>query len=209
VAPAVSAGRLTREALAHIADGRPFFDSEHGPIHTFKDKRRTLPAAFDDEYFRHIQWAHLASGGAGGGMRWPNRKPHALTAGMRRAQRALAGFLPLVRWDRFNRRNFNEEIELDDPAAVAAFGCGDADQAVVWLLRRALRDDGRVDNGREGPAAVAVPGMAPGRERRVVLWDTREGRERGRLSARAGEDGTLRVAVPALGADLALAIGEG
>ena len=209
VAPALSAGRLTREALAHIADGRPFFDSEHGPIHTFKDKRRTLPAAFDDEYFRHIQWAHLASGGAGGGMRWPNRKPHALTAGMRRAQRALAGFLPLVRWDGFRRRNLNEEIGLGDPAAVAAFGCGDSDQAVVWLLRRTLREDGRVDGGREAPVAVRVPGMAPGGERRVVLWDTKEGRERGRLSARVGADGTLRVAVPALGADLALAIGEG
>jgi mannan endo-1,4-beta-mannosidase len=209
VAPAVSAGRLTREALSHIADGRPFFDSEHGPIHTFKDKRRTLPAAFDDEYFRHIQWAHFASGGAGGGMRWPNRKPHALTAGMRRAQRALSGFLPLVRWDRFRRRNLNQEVELDDPG-VAAFGCGDADQAVVWLLRRTLRDDGRVDDGLEAPVAVEVPGMAPrGGERRVVLWDTREGRERGRLSARVGEDGTLHVTVPALGPDLALAIGEG
>jgi hypothetical protein len=169
----------------------------------------TLPAAFDDEYFRHMQWAHFASGGAGGGMRWPNRKPHALTPGMRRAQKALAGFLPLVRWDRFRRRNLNAEIGLDDPAAVAAFGCGDADQAVVWLLRRALREDGRVDDGPEAPAAVAVPGMAPGGARRVVLWDTREGRERGRLSARVGEDGTLRVAVPALGPDLALAIGGG
>jgi mannan endo-1,4-beta-mannosidase len=58
---AVSAGRLVREALAEIADARPFFDSEHGPIHTFKDHDRTLEEAFDDEYFRHIQWAHLAS----------------------------------------------------------------------------------------------------------------------------------------------------
>src|SRR6185312_9536778 len=56
VAPAISTGRLVREALAEIADARPFFDSEHGPIHTFKDHRRTLPAAFDDEYFRHMQW---------------------------------------------------------------------------------------------------------------------------------------------------------
>ncbi|TIL77742.1 MAG: hypothetical protein E5Y81_12695, partial [Mesorhizobium sp.] len=36
------------------------------------------------EYFRHLQWAHLAAGGAGGGMRWPNRSPHVLTPGMRR-----------------------------------------------------------------------------------------------------------------------------
>jgi mannan endo-1,4-beta-mannosidase len=114
-----------------------------------------------------------------------------------------------VRWDRFRRRNLNAEIVLDDPAAVAAFGCGDADQAVVWLLRRALREDGRVDDSVAAPAAVEMPGMAPGARRVAVLWDTREGRERGRLAARVGADGTLRLAVPALGPDLALAVGEG
>ena len=81
MAPAISAGRLVREALAEITDDRPFLDSEHGPIHTFKDHGITLPEAFDDEYFRHIQWAHLASGGAGGGMRWPNRAPASADAG--------------------------------------------------------------------------------------------------------------------------------
>ena len=60
---------------------------------------------FDDEYFRHMQWAHLASGGAGGGMRWPNRHPHVLTRGMRAAQRALARFPRPDRLDRFRRRN--------------------------------------------------------------------------------------------------------
>jgi mannan endo-1,4-beta-mannosidase len=54
--PAVSTGRLIREALAEITDTRPLFDSEHGPIHTFKDHGVTLPDAFDDEYFRHMQW---------------------------------------------------------------------------------------------------------------------------------------------------------
>jgi mannan endo-1,4-beta-mannosidase len=57
VDPAIATGRIVREALAEIRDGRPFLDTEHGPIHTFKDKRRTLPEAFDDEYFRHMQWA--------------------------------------------------------------------------------------------------------------------------------------------------------
>ncbi|WP_292496125.1 hypothetical protein, partial [Mesorhizobium sp.] len=103
VAPALGLGRIVGEALAETRDGRPFLDSEHGPIHTFKDKKITLPEPFDDEYFRHMQWAHLAAGGAGGGMRWPNRTPHVLTPGMRRAQRSLAGFLPLIDWRRFRR----------------------------------------------------------------------------------------------------------
>lgn len=36
---------------------------------------RSASADFDDEYFRHIQWAHLASGGAGGGMLDPEAAP--------------------------------------------------------------------------------------------------------------------------------------
>jgi mannan endo-1,4-beta-mannosidase len=134
VAPAVSVGRLVREALAEIADARPFFDSEHGPIHTFKDYDRTLEEAFDDEYFRHIQWAHLASGAAGGGMRWPNRHPHVLTHGMRRAQRGLADFLPLIDWPRFRRRSLWEEATISDGAA-HLFACGDDRQAALYLLR--------------------------------------------------------------------------
>ena len=101
---ALGMGRIVRESIEEITDQRPFFDSEHGPIHTFKDRRRTLPEAFDDEYFRHMQWAHLAAGGSGGGMRWPNRNPHSLTPGMREAQRAMTAFLPLIDWARFRRQ---------------------------------------------------------------------------------------------------------
>ena len=204
VASAVAVGRLVREALDEITDQRPFFDSEHGPIHTFKDHGVVLPEAFDDEYFRHIQWAHLASGGAGGGMRWPNRNPHTLTPGMRRAQKALSGFLPLVDWTRFDRRHLDGHLVADSPD-VACFGCADAARAVLWLLRtRPLLPDGRVDPGNGGPVSVRFPGLAPGRYE-AVLWDTREGRPAGR--GRVAQDGsTTRVDVPALHADLAVAV---
>ena len=160
VAPALAVGRLVREALTEITDGRPFFDSEHGPIHTYKDHGHTLPEAFDDEYFRHIQWAHLASGGAGGGMRWPNRDPHTLTPGMREAQAAMARFLPLVNWTTFQRRSVY--VTVDDPD-VAVFACGDERQMVVWLLRTGpLLVDGRVDPVMGRKVRVALPGMDGG-----------------------------------------------
>ncbi len=204
VAPARAAAALVRQALDEIGDARPFLDSEHGPIHTFKDHRRTLPAAFDDEYFRHMQWAHLAAGGAGGGMRWPNRNPHVLTPGMRAAQRAMAGFLPLLAWQRFARRPLGARLRLDDPA-VDGFGCGDAAQAVVWLLRaRPLAPDGRVQPGCAAPATVQLSGMRPGAYR-VTAWDTQAGRAEGEWLV-AAQDGVVGVVLPRLGADLALAV---
>ncbi|MDB5558918.1 MAG: hypothetical protein JWQ36_1852 [Enterovirga sp.] len=203
--PALSMGEIVRDALSEIRDGRPFLDTEHGPIHRFKDKKRTLPAPFDDEYFRHLQWAHLASGGAGGGMRWPNRTPHVLTPGMREAQRALAAFEPLVDWTRFRRRNLNEEIVSDSPA-VRPFGCGDGEQAVLWLLRTDITGrDGRVRADAEAIATtLRIPGQAPGRYA-VTAFDARAGEVLGTHEAVAGE-GALVFETPRFAADLALAI---
>ncbi len=201
VAPTVAFGTLMTEALAEITDGRPFFDSEHGPIHTFKDHHRTLPEAFDDEYFRHCQWAHLASGGAGGGMRWPNRSPHRLTPGMRRAQRSLAMFLQLIDWPRFQRRILNDTLRPSNPN-VTCFGCGDAHQAVLWMLRtRPLLSNGQIDPATAGPVEVIVPGLAPG-PYQAILWETAAGQRGDTLAFFAGEP--LRLT--ALGPDLAIAI---
>lgn len=202
VAPALAVGNLVREALAEITDQRPFFDSEHGPIHTFKDHKLVLPEPFDDEYFRHVQWAHLASGGAGGGMRWPNRDPHTLTPGMRRAQRGLAGFLHLVDWPRFDRRPV--DVASSDPT-VACFACGDASQAVLWLLRTTpLLPDGRVDPEQRGGVSVRVPGLVAGAYR-AVTWDTRAGCMGERIAVTAGVDGAC-FELPSMGADVAIAI---
>ena len=171
VAPALATRSMVQRCLAEIADQRPFLDTEHGPIHRFKDKRKTLPEAFDDEYFRHMSWAHLATGGVGGGMRWPNRHPHVLTPGMRRAQHAMAAFLPLIDWPRFQRR----------PTTAAArgfhvFACADDRQALIWLLRRrSLAPDGRVGQDQLTERQEVTLPMPDGRYR-VSGFDTRQGR---------------------------------
>ncbi|HPQ16243.1 MAG TPA: hypothetical protein PLP04_13505 [Bryobacteraceae bacterium] len=206
VDPAIAAGRLMRAALAEIRDNRPFFDSEHGPIHTYKDHHRTLPEPFDDEYFRHMQWAHFASGGAGGGMRWPNRKPHVLTRGMHAAQSALARFLPLIDWRCYSRRNLNQEVRVAD-ADVAVFASADPFQAILWLLRRdTVRSDGRLDPRAEPVTPqIEIPGMAPGRYH-VTAWDTAAGKSRGEFEATHAGGGELRVTAPPFVRDIALAI---
>ena len=202
VAPALAVGQLVREALAEITDQRPFFDSEHGPIHAFKDHGITLAEPFDDEYFRHLQWAHLASGGAGGGMRWPNRDPHGLTPGMRRAQRSLADFLPLVDWPRFDRRPI--EAGASDPA-VACVAWGDAPPAVLGLQRPApLRADGPGAPACRAAVSVQVPGLAAGRYW-ATTWDTRAGCRTGRVPVMADVRG-IRIDLPAMHPDVAISI---
>ena len=190
VSPALATANLVREAIAEITDDRPFFDTEHGPIHTFKDHHVTLPEPFDDEYFRHIQWAHVAAGGAGGGMRWPNRNPHSLTPGMRQAQRALAGFLPLIDWTTFRRRPI--DVRSNDPS-VACIACGDGRQSLVFLLRTTLLPDGRVDPSVRPGVVLDLPGAA-------TFYDPVEGRVAGR------QPQARHVATPPFGTCLAIAI---
>jgi mannan endo-1,4-beta-mannosidase len=203
--PALATGRLVREALGEMPAARPFFDSEHGPIYTFNNRRRTLPEAFDDTYFRHMQWAHLASGGAGGGLRWPYRQPHVLTHGMRAAQRSLAAFAQLLDWPSFQRRNLNHEVQLSNPA-FAAFACGDARQAVVWLLRQdrliTRRSTRRAPRSQAGQ--LTLPGLAPG-PYHAHLWDTAAGAGLGQLTLLATADG-LHLPLPTVGGELAVAL---
>jgi mannan endo-1,4-beta-mannosidase len=207
VAPALAVGRLMRAAVQEASDQRPVFDSEHGPIHAFKDKKRVLPEAFDNEYFRHIQWAHLASGGAGGGMRWPNRCPHVLTPGMRRHQRALADFLPHIDWAKFRRRNLTEEVILSEPGVVP-FACGDASQAIVWLLRVDALDHGGMlaSSTVESVVNLTIPGLRPG-DYCVTLYDPVQGTVCGSRSLRAEASG-LEIRELPVRSDLALAVRE-
>lgn len=174
VDPAVVTGRLVREALEQIKDQRPFLDTEHGPIHSFKDRKRTLPEAFDDEYFKHMQWAHMASGGAGGGMRWPNRNPHVLTHGMRREQKILKKFSGLVEWKTFRRKNLNQEVKISNPG-FAVFSCGDDDQVILYLLRTDQMRKKQVDRkAKPVDIEVGIPGMSTGRFK-ILEFNTSEG----------------------------------
>ncbi|VWX54711.1 hypothetical protein [Novosphingobium sp. 9U] len=202
VAPALAMGEVVRECLAETPPLRPFLDTEHGPIHSFKDRKRTLPEPFDDEYFRHTAWAHLASGGAGGGMRWPNRHPHVLTHGMRAAQRAMAAFMPLLNWTRFARSNWNSQVEAPGHHV---FACGDERQALVWLLRKKAKGpDGlmRADLTPQ-PVTLRLPRMQGAS--RIVEFDTVSGQVLGEQEV-AATDAAVEYTTTPMAADRAFAV---
>jgi mannan endo-1,4-beta-mannosidase len=145
-------------------------------------------------------------------MRWPNRHPHRLTPGMLAAQRAMTKFLPLIAWQRFDRRNVSAAIICRDARrrivaedVVARFAAASRDQAVAYLLRRdIIGPDGRLARGAAPLSlAITVPGLAPGRYR-ATLFDTERGAIIGSAEAVCeGKCGTT-VAV-ALATDLAIA----
>jgi hypothetical protein len=175
VIPAIRMADITRISILYIRDGRPYFDSEHGPIHLFIDKKRMLEEEFDNEYFRHMTWAHFASGSAGSGMRWPNRQPHMLTLGMFRALKALREFMPLIDWNSFARKNITTDLRVSD-RDVYACGCGDAQQAFLWCVRKAVsKKNGMIrPDGKPKTFSISVPGLSRGRYT-VTQWDTKTG----------------------------------
>ena len=113
---------------------------------------------------------------------------------MRAAQRAMAGFLPLIDWPRFLRRPLDVACDAPD---VACFACGDDSQAVIFLLRTAPLVDGLVDPAtRSGVRLTSM--LPPGAAR---FYNPVTGARMGN-----GQSGTV-LATPPFGACLAIAIG--
>lgn len=93
IGPALAIRRGVTYALSQIKDGRPYIDGEDGPINRWISDQR-----LDDEVFHNMTWAHLASGGAGSGLRWPYRFPHHLSEGMYQHLGRMSKFVKDVPW---------------------------------------------------------------------------------------------------------------
>ncbi|MES2732424.1 MAG: hypothetical protein V4714_11765 [Bacteroidota bacterium] len=208
VKPALQTGVLTREALRHIRDGRPFLDSEHGPDRSFRRKQGTLPACFDDQYFRHMQWAHLAAGGAGGGFRWPYRHPHVLTQGMRQAQKVLAAFIQDVDWQFFSRTNLDAQVKIS-PSFFKGFACGNEKQVILWFLQtKDLTAEGLLHpNLLPQKAKIRVSAMEAGLYS-VVVWNTLTGERHTLEPFSLLTSETLTIDIPAIAGDAAMLISK-
>ena len=154
-----------------------------------------------------MAWAHLASGGAGGGMRWPNRHPHSLTPGMRQAQAVMADFATRIDWSHFAAENLSDSVSCDGEA-LCAYACGDPHQAVAWVIRG---DGSSLDSHGHlafrpmlSGATLNLPPMRPGHYD-VTAMETLGGNVLGESHIRV-EDGPVAVELPAFRHDVAVAI---
>jgi mannan endo-1,4-beta-mannosidase len=199
---AIRFGALVTGAVHEATPSRPYFDSEHGPIHLFLDHHKQLEEPFDDEYFRHMQWAHVSCGGAGGGMRWPYRWPHSLTPGMRKEQLSLSRFVELIDWKRFDRKVLS--IEVPD---FAAFACAGSDQAVAYVIRKdSIGEDGMLlEDATPREAKLEIPGLNPGCYE-VICWNTAQGVEAAKVRACVKPGSPLQFTTPPITTDMSFAV---
>jgi len=219
--------RSVRYALGEIRDQRPFTDTETGPIHLFLERQQQLDAAFDTEYYHNMSWAHLMSGGAGSGMRWPSRNPHCLTDAMHAVQAGMARACRAVDWAHFAAtpvegrlrvvaREVAEQYRGTVPRLAVlpllparAYGVSDGPTSFLWVLR-----DSRVVGAQAplGEVALVGAGWLPG-SYTVEFFDTYTGAARGGTALWVGEPpqdtslGTvLRIPLPLDGADVGLVV---
>ena len=125
VGPALAIREGVIYSLGHISDMRPYMDTENGPIDHWIDSEK-----LDDDVFLGMIWAHLASGAAGSGFRWPYRNPHHLTEGMLSELKAMSVFAQKVPWRSLagTRSTFNSLGEK----GTATCGFGTRQTAVTW-----------------------------------------------------------------------------
>jgi mannan endo-1,4-beta-mannosidase len=100
-------------------------DTENGPI-----DRWIADEKLDNEVFHAMSWAHLASGGAGSGLRWPYRNPHHLTEGMLDTLKLMSEFVKEVDWKALSSRHTT--IKVVGEKGVAVCGFASARSALLW-----------------------------------------------------------------------------
>ncbi len=130
-------------SLQQITDMRPYFDSESGPIEDW-----IVNPLFDQEYHNNMSWAHLASCGAGTGMRWPYTNPHFILPELRDNLLAIARFATSIDWANFSSENITLRVLLSDRRVYRA-ACSDGQTGIVWM----------VADTRDEENAGVIPGM--------------------------------------------------
>lgn len=192
--PIFSVNGGVKYSLAYIQDGRPYFDSESGPIDKW-----IADETFDNQYYHHMAWAHFASGGCGIGMRWPYRNPHYLTPGMHATQKAVSLVAKDIDWATFDVANADSRVSSNHPELIL-MASADTQHAVIWLTEDVRQAAAHAITG----ATLTFTGLAPGRYS-VSCWDPNTGALLKQLGIVA-VNGGVTVTLPTINLDMAITI---
>lgn len=193
--PAISVNGGVKYSLQYIRDGRPYVDSESGPIDKW-----IADETFDNLYYHHMAWAHFASGGTGIGMRWPYRTPHYLTPGMHATQKAVSVVAKDIDWTSFHVTNADSRVTSNHPELIRMASADDK-HAVIWVTEDVRQQAATNISG----VTVTFSGLAPGRYC-VSVWDTNSGTRRSQVAATPNGSGSITFMLPTLTLDFAITI---
>lgn len=175
IQPAIDIAHGVRFSLAARKDLRPYIDGEDGPIDKWISNER-----LDDQVFHNMIWAHLSSGGAGSGFRWPYRHPHHLSEGMYKALSRMSTFVKGAPWTGI-WASTTEKPSVKVPNDRIAFSTGGAEAAIVWTTSRGDVSDKDLAFNLTWPGkSVSLKGRA---------YDTRSGVWLKSVSVKATPDG--------------------
>jgi mannan endo-1,4-beta-mannosidase len=192
--PALSVNHGVKANLAAIIDGRPYTDSESGPIDDWIED-----ISFDTQYYHHMSWAHFASGGAGTGMRWPYRTPHYVWPVMHATQKAIGLVAASLDWN--NMRVVNADARLGvNRSDLIAMGFGDNRRVLAWVTQDLRQHASQaISDG-----VLTVSGLANG-PYRVRVWNAYSGGVIAN-SVRMASSGNISVPLPTFTIDLAVSV---
>ncbi len=192
ILPGALMGGGVKLSLEAMDEPRPYFDSESGPINDW-----IVDPEFDRVYHNNMSWAHLASCGAGTGMRWPYTNPHFILPELRDNLLAVARFASTIDWVSFDSENISQQIRSSDRSVWRA-GCADGDTGIIWLLADRRQDETITITGAE----ITVSDVFGDGNYTVEYWDTSAGNVLA-VDGVTVTDATLTLTIPELDTDLA------
>jgi len=223
VMPAVENAYFTNYWLTNRIDNRPIINGEWGMTRSswpggVPQYGPGFTQAQDEALFRTMMWSGVANGQAGMGLRIATDELAStaenpggtnffiLTPTMRALQRSFANFFNSnslsLDWANFAMRTLAGRINATAAGkTILSWGVSDGAQGVVYVLQDGNRSSGTVTGG-----SVVIEGLTPNQIIDVEVWSTAAGTTvpLSSLSGLFCADGTLTIALPDFGTDVAI-----
>ncbi|MDY6971781.1 MAG: cellulase family glycosylhydrolase, partial [Thermodesulfobacteriota bacterium] len=171
--PAQRTSQALKFAYGQIAVPRPVFHTETATIEASTGLRyydSTFTQQDDERMFNAMNWAHLAGGGAGTGLRYTAlTETSLLTDKMYEFYGLYSAFCAEnVDWVNFNPKNITEDLVISglDQRNTVRSAISDGKTCIIYLTRDLSIDPSAVNN-----SSIEIPGLVPAAKYTAEFWD--------------------------------------